>query len=128
VLLDLESYPLWNPYTVAMESTLRIGDPMVMTVKMNELLTIEQIEHIRVLEAGHKVCWGIETTTPELNSGERCQWLEALPGGGTRYVTEDLIEGILNPVVLGLFDSDLQRGFDGVARGLKARAEQLDAP
>jgi hypothetical protein len=128
VLMDLQSYPLWNPYTIAMESTLRIGDPMVMTVKMNELLTIEQIEHIRVLEPGHKVCWGIETTTPELNSGERCQWLEALPGGGTRYVTEDLIEGLLNPVVLGLFDTDLQVGFNGVARGLKARAEQLRAP
>jgi hypothetical protein len=128
VLMDLESYPLWNPYTIAMESTLRVGDPMVMAVKMNELLTLEQIEHIRVLEAGHKVCWGIETTTPELNSGERCQWLEALPDGGTRYVTEDLIEGLLNPVVLGLFDTDLQRGFDGVARGLKGRAEGLRGP
>jgi hypothetical protein len=71
------------------------------------------------------VCWGIETTTPELNSGERCQWLEALPGGGTRYVTEDLIEGSLNPVVQALFDGDLKVGFDGVARGLKSRVETL---
>jgi hypothetical protein len=125
VLVDLGAYPLWNPYTIAMRSTLRVGDPMVMTVKMNELITIEQTEHIRVLEAGHKVCWGIETDTPEFNSGERCQWLEPLPGGGTRYITEDLIEGLANPLVLGLFDGDLQRGFDGVAAGLKARAEAL---
>jgi alpha-tubulin suppressor-like RCC1 family protein len=122
VLMDLDRYPAWNPYTIAMRSTLEVGDPMVMTVKMNELLTLEQTEHIRVLE-GHKVCWGIDTETPELNSGERCQWLEPLPGGGTRYVTEDLIEGTLNPIVNALFDADVERGFDAVAVALKARVE-----
>jgi hypothetical protein len=129
ILMDLPRYPEWNPYTIAMRSTLKVGDPMHMTVKMNDLITIDpQTEHIRVLEPGHKVCWGIETDTPELNTGERCQWLEPLPAGGTRYVTEDLIEGTLNPVVQGLFGSDVQRGFDGVARALKTRAEALAKP
>jgi hypothetical protein len=128
VLMDLDNYGLWNPYTIAMKSTLKIGDPMIMTVVMNPLLTLEQTENIRVLEPGHKACWGIDTDTPELNSGERCQWLEPLAGGGTRYVTEDLIEGSLNLVVLGLFDNDLKAGFDGVARGLKSRAEALAKP
>ncbi|HEY6877107.1 MAG TPA: SRPBCC family protein [Polyangiales bacterium] len=123
ILMDLDGYPEWNPYTIAMKSTLKIGDPMVMKVKMSPLITLEQTEHIRVLEPGHKVCWGIETTTPELNSGERCQWLEPLPNGGTRYVTEDLIEGLLNPVVSTLFGSDVGNGFDGVAASLKAYAE-----
>lgn len=70
-------------------------------------------------------CWGIDTETPEFNSGERCQWLEALPGGGTRYVTQDLIEGTANPLVTALFGSDVQRGFDAVAVALKARVESL---
>ncbi|MET0342941.1 MAG: SRPBCC family protein [Polyangiales bacterium] len=123
ILMDLPNYGKWNPYTTAMQSTLQIGAPMVMTVKMNALTTLTQTEYIRVLEPGHKACWGIDTTTPEANSGERCQWLEPLPDGGTRYVTEDLIEGSLNGLVSGLFDADLKRGFDGVARGLKAHAE-----
>jgi len=125
VLMDLDSYPEWNPYTIAMKSTLRVGDPMVMTVKMNPLITLEQTENIRVLEEGHKVCWGIDTTTPSLNSGERCQWLEEREDGSTRYVTEDLIEGTLNPLVTALFGNDVQVGFDGVAKALKARAESL---
>lgn len=129
ILMDLPQYPQWNPYTIAMRSTLRVGDPMIMTVKMNDLITIDpQTEHIRVLEPGHKVCWGIQTDTPALNSGERCQWLEPLPAGGTRYVTEDLIEGTLNPLVQGLFGSDVQRGFEAVARALKTRAEALAKP
>jgi hypothetical protein len=127
VLMDLDAYPQWNPYTVAMRSTLRVGDPMVMTVKMNDLVTIEQTEHIRVLEPGHKICWGINTDTPELNSGERCQWLEPVANAGTRYVTEDLIEGTLNPLVLALFGNDIQVGFSRVAAALETRVEALHA-
>jgi Regulator of chromosome condensation (RCC1) repeat len=125
VIVDLDSYPDWNPYTIAMESTLRIGDPMVMTVKMNELTTLSQTEYIRVLEEGHKVCWGIDTDTPSANSGERCQWLEPQENGNIRYVTEDLIEGTLNPLVTALFGNDVQVGFDRVASALKVRAEAL---
>jgi uncharacterized protein YndB with AHSA1/START domain len=125
VLMDLDSYPRWNPYTTGMQSTLQVGDPMVMNVKMSPLLTIEQTEYIRVLTPGYKVCWGIDTTTPEFNSGERCQWLEPLPDGGTRYVTEDLIEGTANPLVTALFGDAVAEGFDSVASALKARAESL---
>ncbi len=46
----------------------------------------------------------------------------------TRYVTEDLIEGTLNPIVNALFDSDVQNGFDNVASSLKTRAEELYEP
>jgi hypothetical protein len=123
VIMDLDKYPDWNPYTIGMKSTLQIGDAMVMQVKMSELLTIEQTEYIRVLEQAHKVCWGIDTDTPEFNSGERCQWLEPLPDGGTHYVSEDLIEGTANPLVTGLFGDAVQNGFDAVAVALKKRCE-----
>jgi hypothetical protein len=124
VLMDLDNYGLWNPYTIAMKSSLHIGDAMVMTVKMNDLVTLEQTEYIRVLD-GRKACWGIDTTSPEQNSGERCQWLEPLPDGSTHYVTEDLIEGTLNPLVIALFGDDTRNGFNGVASALKTRAEAL---
>lgn len=123
VLMDLPRYPDWNPYTIAMQSTLQIGDPMIMSVKMSDALTIEQTEYIRVLEPRHKVCWGIDTDSPEFNSGERCQWLEELPGGGTLYVTEDLIEGTANPLVTALFGDAVKNGFDAVALALKEYVE-----
>ncbi len=121
--MDLDAYPEWNPYTIAMRSTLRVGDPMIMSVKMSPLLTIEQTENIRVMEPGHKVCWGIDTETPAINSGERCQWLEPMPNGHTRYLTEDLIEGTLNPLVTALFGDAVRDGFKAVAAALERRAE-----
>jgi hypothetical protein len=125
VIMDLESYPEWNPYTIHMESTLKVGDAMNMKVKMSELLTLDQTEYIRVLEPGHKVCWGINSDTPSFNSGERCQWLEPLPGGGTLWRNEDLIEGTANELVTALFGDDVQNGFDAVGVALKQRAESL---
>lgn len=125
IIMDLESYPEWNPYTIHMESTLKVGDAMNMKVKMSELLTLDQTEYIRVLEAGHKVCWGINSDTPAFNSGERCQWLEPLAGGATLWRNEDLIEGTANELVTGLFGDDVQNGFDAVGVALKQRAESL---
>lgn len=126
VLMDLENYPLWNPFTIAMESTLQVGDAMNMRVKMSELIIIDQTEHIRVLDhVNYKACWGINTNLPNINTGERCQWLEELPNGGTRYITEDLIEGTQTPTVISLFGDSLTTGFDGVASGLKTRVESL---
>jgi len=123
VLMDLDGYPQWNPFTIAMNSPLEVGAAMNMKVKMSDLLILDQTEYIRVLTPHYKACWGINTTTPELNSGERCQWLEQLENGGTRYITEDLIEGTQTPTVTSLFDSSLQSGFDGVASGLKEYVE-----
>jgi len=129
ILMDLDKYPEWNPYTVGMQSTKKVGDPMNMKVKMSPLLTIDQTEHIRVMDdVKFKACWGINTTTPNLNSGERCQWLEPLPNGGTRYITEDLIEGTLNPLVTVLFGNAVRDGFNDVAVALKKRAESLYRP
>lgn len=126
VLMDLDKYPLWNPFTLEMNSSLQLGAPMVMRVKMNSLLVLTQTEHIRVIDhVNHKVCWGINTSTPAFSSGERCQWLEAISPMQTRYVTEDLIEGSSAPGVIASFGTGLEAGFQGVAEQLKARVESL---
>lgn len=129
VLIDLDSYPQWNPFTIRMRSTLQLGAPMRMDVKMAEDIVLDQTESIRVIDhVNYKVCWGINTATPEFNSGERCQWLESISATQTRYITEDLIEGSSTPGVTGSIGSNLQSGFDGVAEQLKIRAEALYTP
>ena len=54
---------------------------------------------------------------------ERTQTLTKLEDGRTRYRTEDVIEGPLEPLVRVLMGGSIQRGFEGVARGLKERVE-----
>lgn len=129
VLMDLDGYPLWNPFTIEMHSSLEVGSAMKMKVRMSERLVLNQSENIRVLDAvEHKACWGIDTNKPEISSGERCQWLEVISATQTRYITEDLVEGTTNPTVVKNFGDSLSLGFEGVANSLKQYAESTYLP
>lgn len=123
-LMDLDSYPLWNPFTTSVESNLGIGDPVTMTVQF-AIGALVQVENVRFLTPDYKVCWGIDDGNRWDVTGERCQWLELLPNGNTLYTTHDLIEGSLAPTTYSLFGTDLIVGFQGVADGLKAYVESL---
>ncbi len=126
VLTDLNSYPLWNPFTIQMRSTLQVGEPIIMRVKMAPNFAVIQTMYVMLIEPNHKACWGTQNNFPQLQSAARCQWLEPLDGGTrTRYVTEDYIQGKTVPIVKQLFENNLLVNFANLAAALKARAEAL---
>jgi len=120
-LTDLDAYPEWNPFTPSMRSSLTVGDPVDMRVRMAKLgVTLRQRETVRAVEAPTKLVWG-EDMMGGLVRAERVQTLTELDDGRTRYRTEDVIEGPLGPLVFLLFGPSIQAGFDGVAEALAAR-------
>jgi hypothetical protein len=123
ILTDLDRYREWNPFTTAVESTLRVGEPAVLHVRMRPNKSLVQVETVSAFEPGARLCWGMKLGAAFLLAAERCQILSALPGGGTRYFTCDEFRGALVPLVLRLYGADIQRGFNGVAQALKQRAE-----
>ena len=123
ILVDLASYPAWNPFTTHVESTLRVGDPARLTVQMRPDKEIVQVETVSAFEPGHKLCWGMKLLGRRILAANRCQVVTALDRGRTRYYTEDAFRGALVPLVHRLYGADIQRGFTGIARALKARAE-----
>ena len=126
VLVDLPRYAEWNPFTTEVRSSLEPGAPVDMRVRMSRWrFTLSQREVLRERtppEAGRggRLVWG--TTMPGIVA-ERVQTIDALPGGRTRYVTEDSIEGALAGLTHLLFGSSLDAGFRGVAEQLKAHVE-----
>lgn len=133
ILTDLPRYPEWNPFTVRVRTTFEVGAPVELRVRMMGGLFRywpggwyqNQVEYLRAYEPGRKVCWGDDAMMGGRVTAVRCQWIEDLPGGGTRYVNEDDIGGPLERVVIRYFGSSMQVGFDSVAEALKARAEAL---
>lgn len=125
VLVDLPRYPEWNPFTVAVRSTLRPGYPVELTVRMSRFgRTLVQREEIREVTPPHRLRWGMTLGLRALLRAERIQTLEALPGGRTRYRTEDTIAGALGPAVFALFGSSLDEGFAAMARALAVEVER----
>ena len=127
VLLDYPSYPEWNPYTVRVESTCRLGDPVDLylpdPLKPGELM--HQREWVCLVEPPYRFAYEMPPT-PELDvHARRDQYVEATGDGSCRYWTTDAFAGPLAAMVMEHSGDWVKAGFDAVAHALKARAESL---
>ncbi|MEZ4329707.1 MAG: SRPBCC domain-containing protein [Polyangiales bacterium] len=125
LLTDLPGYRDWNPFTPVAVSTLELGAPIDMQVRLLPYYTKAQREFVTELSAARRrVAWGMHMGRPEWGRGHRTQEVVALGEGRCRYVCEDNIGGLLRPVIIRFFGGAMQRGFDDVGRALKAEAER----
>jgi uncharacterized protein YndB with AHSA1/START domain len=122
VLVDFERYARWNPFTIEVRTTLVVGSPIDLRVKMSAIgITVSQRETIREVEPPLRLVWGMRMFGIR---AERVQTLTALDRGRTRYRTEDAIEGPLGPLVFALFGPSVARGFSDMAAALRAEVER----
>ncbi len=122
ILLDLERYSVWNPFTARVESTLRVGEPIHLYPRLIGKRPMHWVERVSRNEPYH-LCWDLTLGAAFLLTAERCQTLTAVSGGRTHYVTEDRFQGLLTPLVMAIFGRAMQRGFEDCADSLKKRAE-----
>jgi hypothetical protein len=112
VLTDVDRYGEWNPFTVSVATTFALGSPVDMMVALRPPKLMNQVEYVTSYLEGSRVSWGVAVGPKWFIDADR-----------TRYFTEDTFSGVgvwLMRLTLG---SNVQRGFDGVARGLKEQCE-----
>lgn len=122
ILIDFERYGEWNPFTPSVATDFEIGSPVELCVRMGPW-RLKQVERIEAIEPPHLIAWSTTMGHRFLISALREQRLEAVGKGRCRYRTKDDFSGLLIPLVMLLFGGFVRRGFNDVARGLKARAE-----
>jgi hypothetical protein len=127
VLLDYPSYPQWNPYTVRVDSTCRLGDPVDLYLpdpnKPGELL--HQREWICVVDPPRQFAYEMLPTPAVDVHARRDQYVEATGLETSRYWTTDVFDGPLAEFVMKHNGEWVKKGFDAVALALKTRAEDL---
>ena len=59
-LTDLEGYARWNPFTIEVRSSLEVGAPVHMKVRMLKAggVVVNQTETLRAIEAPDRIVWG----------------------------------------------------------------------
>ncbi len=125
ILTDLPGYTRWNPFTPRAVSTLEIGAPIDMRVRLMPFYTRGQREFVSELSPlRRRVAWGMHMGKADWGRGHRTQEIMRLDERRCRYVCEDNIGGRLRPLIISLFGGAMQRGFDDVAHALKKEAEQ----
>jgi len=126
ILNDIDRYGEWNPFTPKVETTLRIGDPIHLQVRLvGERLT-HRVEWITRNEP-YTLGWEMKLGARFLLHAERVQVLTAVDENRTRYMTEDRFGGWLRSLVVGLFGKAMERGFRDCGLGLKKAAESQAA-
>jgi uncharacterized protein YndB with AHSA1/START domain len=126
VLTDLDRYAEWNTFCPGIKSTLKLGDPVVMTVKnpnSNELGTAT--EYLVCFEPDLLLSW--EARPNGQTIARRDQYIEALGPERCSYVTTDVFFGLAADELMRNIGAWAKSGFDDVARGLKKQAEAIYA-
>jgi len=129
ILRDFDRYSEWNAFTPRVETTLEIGEPIHLYVRLVGDRLVHRVETV-TRNQPYTIGWGVtmgwaagSAGRPFLLDAERVQVLTPVDENRTHYMTEDVFRGWLRPLVLGLFGKSMQRGFDDCAWGLKKASE-----
>jgi hypothetical protein len=124
VLVDFARYPEWNPFTVGVRTTGRIGDAVLLDVSMGGR-RMKMRERMRVYEPQRRVGWGLRILGGVLLDCTRVQELEDAGEGSTRYVCHESFRGLTVPLFFNRYRAPMQEGFDATAQALSRRVTAL---
>ena len=124
VLTDLPSYDTWNPFVPDLRSSLQPGSPIEMQVQLGPRLR-RQVEWMLTYEAGRAFSYRMRPLPLGALSSLREQVIEPLDAQRCRYRSHFELRGWLMPLVRRQMAPALEKGFSGMAQGLKRRAESL---
>jgi hypothetical protein len=128
VLTDLDRYSEWNTFCPGISSTLKLGDPVTMQVKIPNSDQIgTAVEYLVCFEPERLLSWEARPTSQSKDAARRDQYVEALGPERSSYITTDVFLGPNADQLMKNIGAWAKAGFDDVARGLKKQAEAIYA-
>jgi hypothetical protein len=129
VLTDLPRYREWNPFTVQVDSTLKLGDPVDLHIPIPGQAGQEMVvrEYLIAFEPDRLLSWEQRATADNKDAARRDQYIEALGPERSRYFTTDIFLGLNADQIMENFGGWVKASFDAVAAGVKKQAEALYA-
>lgn len=122
VIADLPAYPEWNPFVVAARSTLVVGDPIWMRVRLVPPLVQPQREIIFECTPERRLVYGLDGA---FIRSRRSHELARAGEATTHYRSHFRLAGRLEPLTRWLLGRRLAAGFQAMTRELAERAESL---
>jgi hypothetical protein len=130
VLTDLPRYNEWNPFCIRAVSTLRLGDPIEMTLINYATAggpTVPNLEYICAVEPNMLLSWEFPNLDFWPYPARRDQVIEATGAQSCRYYSTDAFLGVNGIHVFRFAGPWIKRAFDDSGLALKARAEAIYA-
>jgi hypothetical protein len=129
VLVDLDRYPLWNPFCVSAVSTLETGAPvdMVLTDYARGEGTFTNTEFVCAVVPERLLSWELVATPESPYAARRDQVIERVDANLCRYYSTDAFLGDHAHEIMAATGSWVKRAFDDTALALKRRSELVHA-
>lgn len=130
ILTDLPSYNEWNPFCIRAVSTLKMGDPIEMTLINYATAggpTVPNLEYICGYEAERLLSWEFPNLDFWPYPARRDQVIEATGPTSCRYFSTDAFLGTNGIHVFRFAGPWVKRAFDDTALALKVRVEAIYA-
>ncbi len=125
VITDLARYPDWNPFVVACDSTLEVGEPIAMRIRVIASFVQSQTETVFEHEPGRRLSYGVSEGPLRAIRSRRSHLVVPAGAGGAHYESHFELSGWLAPLVRVLVGAQLERGFKAMTEAIAERAEQL---
>ncbi|MGW5076572.1 SRPBCC domain-containing protein [Rhodococcus sp. NPDC004095] len=127
VLTDFDNYPLWNPFCVAVRSTLKIGAPVEMTLTdyTGGDGTFPYTEYVCAVVPERLLSWELRPTPDCRDAARRDQVIENIAENRCRYYSTDAFLGEVAHQIMADSGEWVKRAFDDTAVALKERCENL---
>ncbi len=122
VLTDLDGYQDWNPFVVSSNGKVAVGERLTNRIEppggkgMTFKPTVTVVETDQVFE------WLGRLGVPGIFDGRHRFELAATPSG-THFTQSESFKGALVRFLKGSLDDHTMKGFEGMNRALKDRAE-----
>lgn len=127
VLVDLDRYPLWNPFCISAVSTLEMGAPvdMVLTDYEGGEGTFTNTEFVCAVVPERLLSWELVATPESPYAARRDQVIEHVAANRCRYYSTDAFLGDHAHDIMAATGDWVKRAFDDTALALKRRSELL---
>jgi hypothetical protein len=120
VLVDFECYPEWNPFTFGVTTGGVVGGPVTLRVKLGRT-NLTMHERLTRWDEGRAVAWGLRWGRGVIIDCDRVQSLARVDEHTTLYRCHEAFDGLLAPLVYGLYRGRMQVGFEAAAEALAVR-------
>lgn len=125
VITDLPAYGQWNPFVPECHSTLQPGTSIEMRVNLGGRNPRRQVEWMTAYEPNLGFSYRMKPVPLGALSSARTHRIEPVSTTHCRYHSHFELMGWLMPLVRLVMLDRLDAGFEGMAQGIRRRAEQL---
>lgn len=127
VLTDFSAYPDWNPFTVKAESSLQLGESVVLYIPQGRSGKLNtQTFVLEVFDAPNKIAWRLPKLGHKwLFNAYREQTINATSASSCTYATSDAFAGLMAGKIHKAQGAWVEKSFHKLAAALKLRCEEM---